>query len=98
MSKVLKRSRTPNADRPSGARNKVFRAKREQRRLEAEARAASFMKTTPEKQLQYLDSAKLGAQKERTKISSLIASGHGKKTYAEIRSVSKKTNVVEKTS
>jgi hypothetical protein len=78
-----------NADRPAGARNKVFRANLEKRRAEAKARQALTDKLTPQARLKALD-AKLGvgigALKERTKLAEIIKNG-GKKIQPKVAPV-----------
>lgn len=80
----MKRFRTgkvSNADRPKGARNKVFRANLEKRRTEAKARQAVTDALTPQQRLANLDAKfgpGLGATKERAKLAEIIKNG-GKK-------------------
>lgn len=72
----IRGSRWPNSQRPAGARNKVLRAKQEQRRLEAEARAAARAKRSPAQQLVLLDERLgqgVGAARERTRLGGLVA-------------------------
>lgn len=44
----LKHGKTPNSERPAGARNKHLRATRTRKRAEAEARNAAYAKLSPE--------------------------------------------------
>lgn len=81
----MKRFRTgkvPNADRPKGARNKVFRANLEKRRAEAVKRQAITDALTPQQRLANLDTkfgVGLGAVKERAKLAEIIKNGGKKK-------------------
>lgn len=74
----MKRFRTgkvPNSMRPKGARNKVFRAALEKRRVEAKARQAVTDKLTPQARLAALDAklgVGLGAAKERQRLQDII--------------------------
>lgn len=66
-------TKTPNANRPAGARNKFLRAELERRRSEAEVRQAAANARTPEEQIKRLDAAGLVATKERAKLAKRIA-------------------------
>lgn len=90
MSKQFSRGRTPNADRPAGARNKVLRAKNERKAREAVERKVAHELTTPEDQIAYLDrklGVGVGAQKERERLLKLVLTGHGRKTFSAINAL-----------
>ena len=76
MTQMLKSIRTPNSSRPQGARNKFFRAEKQRRREEAEARAEVRKNMSPQQQLARLDrllGAGVGAARERARLHAQIA-------------------------
>jgi hypothetical protein len=78
MASQFKAGKVPNSMRPKGARNKVFRAKRDQRRLEAGERQAHRDSLSSEAQLARLDmmfGPGQGAKRERTRLAKRIAAG-----------------------
>lgn len=93
MSKNFSRNaRTPNSDRPAGARNKIRRAKCEQRRLEAAARQAGHNSTTPKQQLAWLNSQNHRAIRETEKLLKFISLGLGDTTFEKIAEMKKVKN------
>lgn len=77
MKPSVSKMRTPNANRPKGARNKFFLAEKAQRRVEAEERNAKYQALTPAQRLARLDTAfgkGVGAKRERARIAKLAQS------------------------
>lgn len=77
----LYHGKTPNSQRPAGARNKQFQADLARRRAEAKARQAVYDAKTPAQLLKELDTAfgvGKGAAKERAKLQARVA-GKGPK-------------------
>jgi hypothetical protein len=78
-------TKTPNANRPAGARNRVLRAEQERRRTEAQARQAAYDAKTPEQRIADLDKAGFRAQRVRAKLAAeIVAREEAKKKPAPV--------------
>lgn len=78
MASQFKAGKVPNSMRPKGARNKIARAEKDQRRLDAAERQAHRDSLSSEAQLARLDmkfGQGQGAKKERARLAKRIAAG-----------------------
>jgi len=75
MSLIVKR-RTPNDQRPKGARNAIMRTAKDARRIEAFERNKQWAKLTPKQQLAELDKrfgVGVGCKKQRARLAAAIS-------------------------